>query len=572
MKPGLIMLIMLLLHIIITCISLCAGFLFYEALSRKKTNQFEDRPVIFYLVSGLVSLTLFLQIIVLFTPIDVPVQVAVFIIIAILLMAVKRRFGVFCLHIIGKIKKQPIRFFLGICAYWLLILVLNAGPTMMDDTESYHIQLVKWIKEHGTVPGLVHLHERFGFNSSWFISIAGFIPTNGNINYYTVLNGVLSLWLVAYFVSLILDYRQNKTHLRVAAFIALVVCTISWPMIRGNASTSNYDYITLLVLVVLFTETVKQQKGKTEFALFPEWILWPAYLFTVRISNAPLLILAIFAVAFLWRRGEQKKLIFCIAASALLAFPFLVRNVILSGYAFYPAMYFDWFTVDWKADPGKTKELLRFIKYYNRISTAFYSLDYTESLSFAQWTKAWIKYMFNYDKIVFFPGIAGLLTGAFSLKGKNPLASPVVKLFLLALGLEVITWFLVAPDPRFIYGCLVAGIIIISLVIFSYTGITIKRTWINHGLAALTVMVLGFACMKAFNGTKKGLLTPARLPQPAFRVVKVDNININIPEKILNNWNPRCYATALPCAYEIDPRLRARGENLSDGFRLDRKK
>ena len=43
-----------------------------------------------------------------------------------------------------------------------MVLTLNAGPTVMDDTDSYHIQMVKWIQEFGSVPGIANLHLRFG--------------------------------------------------------------------------------------------------------------------------------------------------------------------------------------------------------------------------------------------------------------------------------------------------------------------------------------------------------------------------------------------------------------------------
>jgi hypothetical protein len=43
---------------------------------------------------------------------------------------------------------------------------------------------------------------------------------------------------------------------------------------------------------------------------------------------------------------------------------------------------------------------------------------------------------------------------------------------------------------------------------------------------------------------------------------------LHIPEKILNNWNPRCYDIALPCLYQVDPRLRARGKTVKEGFKL----
>ncbi len=64
----------------------------------------------------------------------------------------------------------------------------------MDDTSSYHIQMVKWIQEFGSVPGIANLHLRFGFNSSWFTSIALFSYPVSGLNIYSSLNGLLSIW------------------------------------------------------------------------------------------------------------------------------------------------------------------------------------------------------------------------------------------------------------------------------------------------------------------------------------------------------------------------------------------
>ncbi len=565
------MLSLFLSHIVITGICLCAGFLFYESLPNNKSESNGFRPFIVYLISGLIFLTILCQILVLFLPVNLISQCILILLLFILSVLKKKAFLKFIGYVLDKIRKQSLLFFITTCAIWFLLLLLNAGKTMMDDTESYHIQMVKWIKEYGTVPGIVHLHERFGFNSSWFTSIAMFNPQSGTLNYYTALNGVLSLWLAIYLLTLIVNRQNTIQALSMAGVVVLAVCVISWPLLRGNASTSNYDYITMLVIFILFTETLKCPFPIKKLPLLPEWIIWPAYLFTIRITNFPLLLLSVFSIIFLWKQKERACLFFSSFFCLLLIVPFLTRNVILTGYAFYPSMYFDWFPFDWKASKETTLELLRYIKYYNRVSTGVLPIETTEAMNFSQWTKAWITNMFTYDKIVFIPGISGLLLEvSFVLRGKSPY-SLSARLFILVICLQVLVWFLVAPDPRFIYGCLLCGLLLLSRRFFIFIKIREKTNHISIILLAIAMAITSFTLLKIIRGKERvNHLLPVMLPQPPIQTIIIDNIPVHIPQKILNNWNPRCYATALPCAYAIDPRVSARGTTIKAGFRLDK--
>ncbi len=158
------MLSLLFYQIIITLICLWSGVLFYKFFPEKN----ESRPIIYYLVSGLILLTSLTQIIVLFFPITIYTKFGILGLL-ILLSIIKRKSIKFFIPKI-KVSAFLILFFI----VWAIILLINAGPTMMDDTESYHIQSIKWIQEYGSVPGIVNLHVRFGFNSSWFSSVALF--------------------------------------------------------------------------------------------------------------------------------------------------------------------------------------------------------------------------------------------------------------------------------------------------------------------------------------------------------------------------------------------------------------
>jgi hypothetical protein len=567
------MLSLFLLHIIITGVCLCTGFLFYEIVAKNKYENSGYKPLAIYLISGLIFLTIFFQVLVLFSPINIVSQLISVMLLSMLALSRKGAFSNFIEHVATEIKKQSVLFFITACSIWLLLLFLNAGKTMMDDTESYHIQMVKWIKEYGTVPGLVHLHQRFGFNSSWFTSIAIFIPQSGTLNFYTALNGVLSLWLSVYLIGLIANKQAAHRLLPLAATVALAVCIISWPLLRGNASTSNYDFITMLVIFILFTETLKTSFPLKKLPFLPEWFIWPAYLFTIRITNFPLLLLSVVAFICLWREKERTKLFICCFVSLLLVIPFLARNTILSGYSFYPSMYFDWTSVDWKANKEKTVELLRYIKYYNRVSTGFLPLETTAAMNFSQWTKAWITYMFTYDKLIFIPGISGLVLEFFLLARRNPRFSFAARIFVLTMSLQLIVWFVVAPDPRFIYGCLLCGVLLLSLRLFSLLktrGILIRHSS-TISLLIIAIAISAFTILKVSRGSEPiNLLIPGRLPQPPVQTIVIDSISIHIPEKIMNNWNPRCYATELPCAYSIDPAVRTRGATIKEGFRLEK--
>jgi len=87
-------------------------------------------------------------------------------------------------------------------------------------------------------------------------------------------------------------------------------------------------------------------------------------------------------------------------------------------------------------------------------------------------------------------------------------------------------------------------------------------------------MIVGFSYYVVSKPMKqkeyRNWISPAKLPQPPVQQVLIDGIIFRIPELINNNWNARCYGTQLPCIYQIDPRLRMRGENISNGFHLEK--
>lgn len=546
------------LFTILSCIS--AGFLLYRLFPANG-----KRSLVMYFISGLVALTLIAQVLILFFPLNVLAQVILAVLLVMMLLFNRSSFILFVRDRWQHLAKIPTMAWACMACLWFVILLINAGVTMSDDTESYHIQMVKWIREYGSVPGLVHLHSRYGFNSSWFTTTGLFSIQAGNLNFYTSLNATLAFVCASYLVASIARASNPFPQLAV-----LLVSIVAWPLLRGSAANSGYDFVTAMLILVLFLETARSYQDNEKGAghamnnLHVEYIIWPAFLFSVRITNFPLIIVLISGLVMLWRL-KPAQAIGAAGVAVLLVLPFLTRNVILSGYAFYPSMSVDPFNVDWKADPVRTRELLDFIRFFNRVSDQHQEISVTAKQGLAEWLPLWAKHMFMYDRIIVGPGLAGFLLVPFFLKKNILLQGRMIRLLLIAFLVQTVVWFIVAPDPRFLYGPLLCGSVILVSII-PVAG--------RFKMAALSLALITCVCLSAYTVYSRHtvigghLILPYQFPQPAVKTISVDGIQLYIPGKLADRWNPRCLDTPLPCVYEVVPGLRARGAGIGDGFKL----
>lgn len=565
------MLILLVFHLFISTICIGTGCLFYALLPQQR--DVSSRSIIFYAFSGLISITLITQVLVLFMPIDLLASGLVIGLTIILSFIRRKRVILLYKNVLLQFRKITTTQLLAIAATWMMILLINSGSIMMDDSESYHVQMVKWINEYGTVPGIVNLHERFGFNSSWFSSIAFFFSTGKLINSYTALNAVISFWFCAFLITKLIpaptEGSLKKTSFNIPLLLVLILAILCWPMIRGNAATANYDIISTAIIAILFINTISQDKN--ESIPYVEWIIWPVYLFTVRIINYPLLLLSLFSMFHLLKKKDWVFASSTIVLSACLLLPFIVRNVMVSGYPFYPSTHFDIFPVDWKTDPKIITELIDYIKYFNRVNVMFQDLDVTRQLEFPGWIITWFHYLFRYDKPIVIAGLSGFLLHLVFLKRSLKTYSTAVNYFILVLILHILSWFFVAPDPRFAYGSLICGAILLFRLPDNFNRFISNKLRPAFLLSVFSLLVLFYTGMKFFKQEYyRYAISPLPLPKPSTREIKVDSIIVRIPEKILNNWNPRCYATELPCLYIIRPGLQMRGKSIQSGFRLEK--
>jgi len=527
---------------------------------------YKAEPVIL-IVNGLIGFTILAQFIALFAPVNLFSTLIILTLLLIVSLFFRKRLSEYIDHIQTQLNSLswPTRLFL--ITLWLMTLIYGAGPILMDDTGSYHIQSIKWLQEFGTVPGIVNLHERYGFNSSWFSSIALFGVSSSSFNYYTSLNSFVSILFCFYLVTRIT--RPGSRPSFIAGFTAVLLFSLAlWPLIRGNSTTANYDFITTVLVFILFTETIT---GKGESSRMHELVLWPVYLCTVRMTNFPLLIISFACLILLIKKREVKSFILYTLLILLLVIPFFIRNIVLTGYPFFPSPALGFFQVDWKPAQSSINNLLYFIKYYNRVSTTYLDLEQTKALGATGWIPYWFRYLFTYDKILLLGSAAGFLV-SFPFTWKKSTWPRIYKAIIGAFGVQLIAWFVIAPDPRFIYGILLCGVFSgFYYLPLPYLSFSAKK--INSLLMTISVFILIFIARKsAYDASYRNWMQPDPLVQPALKQVTAGGIRMNIPERVNGNWNPRCYGSGLPCLYEVNPDLEPRGKSLKNGFRLKKQK
>src|SRR4051812_34732314 len=204
------MLAILLFYFLISFSCLWAGYVVYHMyIVRYPVELEEKKSWLIYMLWGLLSFTIIGQIIELLLPLNQYSWVAVLLMLLIASVSNKNIFASFRRYLASLILKDRLLIVTGVMVL-CLVAILNAGPTMMDDTESYHIQMIKWIQEYGSVPGIANLHERYGFNSSWFAFTSFFIPAHTRLNYFTLVNGVLSIWIAIYLLGYICQRESQK--------------------------------------------------------------------------------------------------------------------------------------------------------------------------------------------------------------------------------------------------------------------------------------------------------------------------------------------------------------------------
>ena len=254
-----------------------------------------------------------------------------------------------------------------VTVFWLLVLVLvmaygSSRGYLHFDTGLYHAQSIRWIEEYGVVPGLGNLHSRLAYNSSAFLLTALY---SGSFLFGRSLHtaaGFLALILAVKGFSVINVFSRKRV--RPSDFVKVALL---WylSMIYTEMVSPASDYFAMLFLFYVVIAWLELEEAK-ESSITPYSLLCVllAVVVSIKLSAAVMLLLVLKPAAVLLKEKRYKEIGVYLVLGLLAVFPYLARNVILSGWLVYPFAGLDLFPVDWKIPLGEVQYDAQEIKVY----------------------------------------------------------------------------------------------------------------------------------------------------------------------------------------------------------------
>ena len=536
------------------------------------------------LILGMISLTTFVSLVATILPITLYIHIFVIVVLFAYIYFDKHYFLEKIEFFISQIKSNPYIFALG-CICLFPAIIMASGPVGYFDTGLYHAQAVKWINEYGTVPGLGNLHHRLAFNSSWFYFSAFFdmFTFDGKTAHLVNLFPITFALIVC--LSGFHDLVKGKISLStiLQCFLAFPLCTDRALMLVYLPTLSPDLVVVILtlyvmILVVRYLENCEtgagQQKG-TQGETFILIFSISFFLPTIKMNGLPALLFPLFLLILTKKARTTLRMAVtgCLLAGVVLL-PFVVNNIILSGYLIFPLPQIDLFSFDWKM-PYKTVDAVRNnIRYYAIYPFLRGTEPPARAMSTVEWMGLW-----------------------YTRQGKDPLVTWMITSFVSAsiffsicfmrkvriclnllvvegiLTTGILYWFLSAPAFRFGKGY-IWGFIILSLGGLVYLILQSARPRFVHYLSRVICVLV---CLSLINlllfrwdtlevligKHSQSLWTVSPLPKVQTKAIKIhEGLVINVPAKEVA-WD-----TDLPSSPYAKHSLHMRGSSLKKGFRI----
>ncbi|MCR5501567.1 MAG: hypothetical protein K6F53_01010 [Lachnospiraceae bacterium] len=425
-----------------------------------KEGSFLLRPL-FCVLAGLCLLTVYAQYFSLFSGVGLAANLLLLITCVIILFVFRRELPSF-------LKASAVRtgsLNLAVIAFLFLAFALFTSSGYMHyDSDLYHAQSIRWIEEYGIVPGLGNLHSRLAYNSAAFPLTALFSFSFLTGRSLHVMAGLFAFLLSVKILPLFSVFRTvlKKTGSRENAgpgksplfpasqFVRLAalyyLCSVFDEI---TAPSSDYFLVLLIFLLSIFWCELSESSDPPAEDLMILSLLTPV-IFSIKLSGALFVLLFLYPAVLFLRGKKYRQVLLPALLMILSAAPFLIRNVILSGYLLYPFPGLDLFSFDFKIPAGMAAYDAAEIGAYGRGLKSALLFD----TPFRGWFPLWLSSLGFIDRISFVLSVLCLpvLLFAFFLRFLRKKESGCAIMILCAVtAASFAFWFLNAPLVR--YGC-----------------------------------------------------------------------------------------------------------------------
>lgn len=320
--------------------SFLLGFFLLHIFSKIAEESFRDIDLI--IAVGLVGLTVYAEIFSLVHRVGFLANLGVFIANIMILVG----FSGEILELLASFfrSKRHRGVLLGIVIIFLYFASMACKTPDFYDTGLYHGQAIRWIEEYGVVKGLGNLHNRLAYNSAFLCLQALFSWKSVlGVSLHGV-NAFLGALMTIYALANLLPIKKvNIITLFVDSLILLYII-----LSLADISSPNTDFSAMLILLYVISKWMHETTKKAPRNIYGMLSIIVIWGITVKLSTVAMILFVFYSFIRYLKKHKWKEILSYGLALAIVAMPFLVRNVMISGFLLYPYTMIDVFNVDWK--------------------------------------------------------------------------------------------------------------------------------------------------------------------------------------------------------------------------------
>ncbi len=487
-----------------------------------------------------------------------------------------------------KILEQKQVFFVIYAVIILMIAYYCAGTNFVYDSGLYHAQSIRLAEDYGVIRGIANIHERFGYNSSYFCLAALYSMKDVFNQSMHAVHGLIAVILCAASVRGIWEHRSWKYTASNLCRLAPILYTM---IISTEIVSPATDYITVyyvMWIVISWAECIEE--GEQEIAPYAFYSIMTAFLVSLKLTAACMALLVIYPAYRLIKEKKWKEIWICLGLGIAVAAPYFIRNYFISGWLIYPFEAIDLFSVDWKLPKETVIGDAIDVKVYAR-----YLYDRTAiDQNILQWFPTWWNGQKSVERWFSLAAFAAVVVEVLNLlfrgiccfvpgnKLRNQKENHILDVRFLAFEflkavvfVSFLSWLFTSPLHRYGY----AFVLTLPLLFAGsfLTDVKNQKLWLRliSGLSTLAVMIILW--VPTYRILKEDLLfvwntridtsyfiRQKDYPQPEMLSEDLDGITIYYPEEAGGqSWY---YAFPATNFGENIQYWKNRGETLEDGF------
>lgn len=436
------------------------------------------------------------------------------------------------------------------------------------DTGIYHAQAIKIIEEYGVIKGVANLQQHFGYNSS-FLPFCALFTLSFILPFalHTVTGALMALY-TCYAVKGLFEFKRHESHVGDFARIAILIYALTEMVGLQSPAT---DYSTMFFVLYIMCEWAAYFTDgfvcAGKIAYTGRLVLLSVFAVSMKLSSAAMVLLVAYPLVLLAKEKMWKELVSYLIIGFICIAPFLVRNVILTGWLVYPVDAIDLFNVAWKVPA----EYLRYdsaqIKVWGKCLFDVEKLN----APISEWFPIWFDAKEHYEKMLIYSQIVGGVLLAFSFIRRcirKELRAGMI-CFYVILFLNLVIWFFTAPFIR--YGLAFLLLLPLCMVGENFDVMVQKKSIALALLIGLIFINFGSWIDNYFTDdmvfikqrvSESYYVTPIPFEESEVEEIDLDGVTVYSSSDENNSY----YYCPNSCYKQMIDRTKPMGSSVEDGF------